>query len=39
MQPGDLLGSGTISGEDKSEFGSLLELSWGGTNKITLKNG
>ena len=39
MQPGDLLGSGTISGDDKSEFGSLLELSWGGQNKITLKNG
>ncbi len=39
MQPGDLLGSGTISGDDKSEFGSLLELSWGGANKIILKNG
>ena len=38
MQAGDLLGSGTISGDDKSEFGSLLELSWGGQNKITLKN-
>ena len=30
MMPGDLLGSGTISGQKKEEFGSLLELTWGG---------
>jgi len=29
MTTGDLLGSGTISGPEKSERGSLLELSWG----------
>jgi fumarylacetoacetase len=39
MKPGDLLGSGTISGEKKEEFGSLLELSWGGRDSLTLSNG
>ena len=39
MNPGDLLGSGTISGPTKSERGSLLELSWGGKEPITLDTG
>ncbi|SDE99869.1 fumarylacetoacetase [Sulfitobacter delicatus] len=39
MNSGDLLGSGTISGPDKSQRGSLLELSWGGKEPITLKDG
>ncbi|MCA0870736.1 fumarylacetoacetase [Seohaeicola saemankumensis] len=39
MTPGDLLGSGTISGAEKSERGSLLELSWGGKEPITLDTG
>ena len=39
MNPGDLLGSGTISGPAKSERGSLLELSWGGKEPITLDTG
>lgn len=39
MRPGDLLGSGTISGEKKEEFGSLLELTWGGRDEIKLSNG
>ncbi len=30
MRTGDLLGSGTISGPEKANRGSLLELSWGG---------
>lgn len=30
MRPGDLIGSGTISGPDPSEYGSMLELSWKG---------
>jgi len=30
-QPGDLYGSGTISGPEKHERGSMLELSWRGT--------
>ena len=36
MNAGDLLGSGTISGAEKSQRGSLLELSWGGKEPITL---
>ncbi|MGI9434517.1 MAG: fumarylacetoacetase, partial [Geminicoccaceae bacterium] len=39
MQTGDLLGSGTISGPDRSEFGSLLEMSWGGKEPLTLDTG
>jgi len=39
LKVGDLLASGTISGPDKSSFGSLLELSWGGKNPIQLENG
>jgi fumarylacetoacetase len=39
LQPGDLLGSGTLSGSHPSQGGSLLELSLGGKQKITLPNG
>ncbi|MBC6407628.1 MAG: fumarylacetoacetase [Rhodobacteraceae bacterium] len=39
MTPGDLLGSGTISGPTIPERGSLLELSWGGKEPITLDTG
>lgn len=39
MNTGDLLGSGTISGADKAEFGSLMELTWGGKEPITLDSG
>ena len=39
MNIGDLLGSGTISGPTKPERGSLLELSWGGKEPITLETG
>ncbi|PRX35466.1 fumarylacetoacetate hydrolase [Meinhardsimonia xiamenensis] len=39
MNVGDLLGSGTISGPTKESRGSLLELSWGGKEPITLKGG
>lgn len=28
MRPGDLCGTGTISGRDDSSLGSMLELSW-----------
>ena len=38
-RPGDLLGSGTISGPDKHERGSMLELSWRGTEPIGLATG
>jgi fumarylacetoacetase len=36
---GDMMGSGTISGSTKAEFGSMLELTWKGENPITLKDG
>ena len=39
MNVGDLIGSGTISGPDKTSRGSLLELSWGGKEPITLDSG
>lgn len=39
MRVGDLLGSGTISGPEKENRGSLLELSWGGKEPITLETG
>ncbi len=39
MRVGDLLGSGTISGPTAGSRGSLLELSWGGTEPITLNDG
>ncbi|WP_227268758.1 fumarylacetoacetase [Roseobacter weihaiensis] len=39
MTVGDLLGSGTISGPEKGERGSLLELSWGGKEPFTLETG
>lgn len=39
MRVGDLLGSGTISGPEKSSRGSLLELSWGGKEPFTLESG
>ncbi|WP_323768120.1 fumarylacetoacetase [Marinovum sp.] len=39
MNPGDLLGSGTISGPEKHQRGSLLELSWGGKEPLALDTG
>ncbi|WP_457647196.1 fumarylacetoacetase [Profundibacter sp.] len=39
MNAGDLLGSGTISGPTRDEFGSLLELSWAGREPFTLDTG
>jgi len=39
LQPGDLLGSGTLSGAAPDEAGSLLELTSGGKQAITLPNG
>ncbi|MDX1419773.1 MAG: fumarylacetoacetase [Rubricoccaceae bacterium] len=38
-RPGDLLASGTISGETPDSYGSLLELSWRGQNPIALPTG
>jgi fumarylacetoacetase len=39
LRSGDLFGSGTLSGPDPSEGGSLVELSAGGTRPINLPNG
>ncbi len=39
LRSGDFLGSGTISGTKKEEFGSFLELSWLGKNPINLESG
>ncbi len=36
---GDLMASGTISGKEKGSYGSMLELSWGGKEKILLSDG
>ena len=36
---GDLCASGTISGPDPGSFGSLLELSWNGTQPLDLSGG
>lgn len=39
MNSGDLLGSGTISGPAREEYGSLMELSWAGREPFTLETG
>jgi fumarylacetoacetase len=39
MNTGDLLGSGTISGSDAAQYGSLLEMTWGGKNPLKLSGG
>lgn len=36
---GDVMASGTISGKDESSYGSMLEISWGGSKPVTLKDG
>ena len=36
---GDLMASGTISGPNPSEYGSLMELTWRGTKPIILNDG
>lgn len=37
--PGDLMASGTISGETPDSYGSMLELCWKGTKTVDLGNG
>lgn len=39
MRPGDLLGSGTISGPTEDSYGSMLELAWRGTKPIKMQSG
>ncbi|MFC9663091.1 fumarylacetoacetase [Nocardia sp. NPDC127606] len=38
IRPGDLYASGTISGPEPSQRGSFIELSWGGTEPITVND-
>jgi len=39
MRRGDLIASGTVSGPEKSNRGCLLELTWRGTDPLTLPSG
>lgn len=39
LRPGDLLASGTLSGNEKGSYGSLLELTWAGKEPLQLPNG
>jgi fumarylacetoacetase len=39
LRPGDLLASGTISGPEKDARGSLIELTWRGTEPLQLPSG
>ena len=39
LQPGDLLGSGTLSGPTLDQAGALIELTQGGKNPLQLPNG
>ena len=39
LRPGDLLGSGTISGPTEDSRGCLLELTWRGSKPLTLPSG
>jgi fumarylacetoacetase len=39
MNVGDLLGSGTVSGPLKNQRGSLLEISWNGTEPVEVASG
>lgn len=39
LQAGDLFGSGTLSGSETSQLGSLLEMTLGGAQPLTLTNG
>ena len=39
VRSGDMMGSGTISGPTKDSYGSMLELTWRGSNPLILKDG
>ncbi|MEP7021128.1 MAG: fumarylacetoacetase [Pseudonocardiales bacterium] len=39
VRTGDLFASGTVSGADRSQWGSLLELAWNGAEPFTLADG
>lgn len=37
LRPGDLIGTGTISGSTPDSYGSMLELSWRGSKPLELE--
>jgi fumarylacetoacetase len=39
LRTGDLFASGTVSGADREQRGSFLELSWNGAEPVTLEDG
>jgi fumarylacetoacetase len=39
VNSGDMMGSGTVSGPKHENFGSMMELTWGGKKPIKLENG
>jgi fumarylacetoacetase len=39
LRPGDLIASGTVSGESRDSAGCLLERTWRGTEPLTLPSG
>jgi fumarylacetoacetase len=39
LRVGDLIGSGTVSGDERATYGSLLELTWNGTEPVMLEDG
>jgi fumarylacetoacetase len=39
LRTGDLFASGTVSGPERDQVGSLLELTWNGREPVTLDNG
>lgn len=39
LRPGDIFGSGTVSGTEKNQRGSFIELCWGGKDPVVLDDG
>jgi fumarylacetoacetase len=39
LRTGDLFASGTVSGSERGQWGSFLELTWGGAEPLTLSDG
>lgn len=39
VRVGDMMASGTISGKDKSAYGSMLEISWAGSQAVEMSDG
>jgi fumarylacetoacetase len=39
LNVGDVMASGTISGNTEDSFGSMLEITWRGTKPVSMKDG